>query len=341
MSKKKDFSKVYISILSIVISLLLGAFLLLITGYNPFDCYYLLFDGAFGNVSRFSETLVKMIPILVMALGISVAFRCNLWNIGGNGQYTIGAITGGSIALYVNLPFFILIPLSFLAAIVGGLIYGLFIGGIKAKLNANEVITTLMMDYIIGYLLSYLIYGPMMDPNGFGFPQTALFSDKLMLIKLIPNTRLHFGLVIALVMVVLVHLFWKSKAGFRALLVGNNPLVAKGCGINTARQIVITMCISASICAIAGWIDAFSIYGRLQDNLPGSLGSTAIVVALLGNLNPIGITFSSLFFAALLVGGSTMQRFSGVPYALISIIQGFLIVSVISGNMIYSRRRNK
>lgn len=339
MSNKKDFSKVYISIISIVFSLLMGAILLLVTGYNPIDCYYLLFDGAFGNVSRFSETLVKMVPILVMALGTSIAFKCNLWNIGGNGQYTIGAIAGGSIALYVHLPFFILIPLSFLAAIVAGIIYGLFIGGIKAKLNANEVITTLMMDYIIAYLLSYLIYGPMMDPDGHGFPQTSLFAEKLMLIKIIPNTRLHFGLIIALIIMVIVYLYWKSKAGFRALLVGNNQLVAKGCGINISKQIVITMCISASISALAGWIDVFSIYGRLQDNLPGSLGTTAIVVALLGNLNPIGITFSSLFFAALLVGGSTMQRFSGVPYALISIIQGFLIVSVISGNMIYARRR--
>ncbi len=337
--RKRNFSSVYISIIALLASLIIGALLLIITGYNPIESYYLLFDGAFGNLKRFSETLVKMIPILIIALGTSVAFKAKLWNIGGNGQYTLGAIAAATVALYVKLPVYIVLPLAFLASILVGTIYGLFIGGIKAKLNANEVITTLMMDYIIAYLLSYLVYGPMMDPDGFGFPQTSLLDDKLMFIKVIGGTRLHFGIFIALLLVIFVYLLWKSKKGFSILLVGDNPLVAKFCGINVSKHIILTMCISASISALAGCIDVFGIFGRLQDNLPGSLGSIAIVVALLGNLNPVGITFASLFFAALVVGGNTMQRFGGVPYALVSIIQGLVIVFVISGNMIYRRRK--
>ncbi|NBK25275.1 MAG: ABC transporter permease, partial [Spirochaetia bacterium] len=222
--------KAFPSFFSVAAALILGALVLILSGFNPLSSYQTLFLGAFGSPYALSETLVKMIPILIISLGTSVAFRSKLWNIGGNGQYTMGAIVSVLICVYSNLPPLLVLILSLLGAIATGMLYGAFIGLMKAKLNANEVITTLMFDYIVAYFLSYLVYGPLMDPLGHGFPQSRLVSKSLMFPKLISGTRLHAGLFIALIMVVLLIGFWKSKQGFTLRLVGENRRVAQVCG---------------------------------------------------------------------------------------------------------------
>jgi simple sugar transport system permease protein len=321
------------SLISILLACLVSSIILLLSGHDPIEAFTSLAVGAFGNSYRFSETLVKAIPITVIALGTSVAFKAQLWNIGGNSQYTIGAIVAVAVSIYLDLPPVFLVVLSFLAALAAGLVFGAFLGAMKARLNVNEVITTLMFDYIIAFLLSWLVYGPMMDPEGFGFPQTALIPKAVMFTKLIANSRLHGGLFVALLLVVFLFLFWKTPQGFSITMVGQSRTVAKASGVKVSKTIIITMALSAGFAAMAGWIDALGIHGRLQDNLAGSLGSVAIVVALLGRLHPIGIAVSALFFSALIVGGNTMQRFVGVPFSLVTIIQGLVIIFVICSNM--------
>lgn len=333
-------TQIWPSVMAILLALLVSGLLLLATGHNPLNAFGTLFRGAFGNVNRFAETLVKTIPILIIALGTSVAFKCKLWNIGGNGQYTIGAIAAVAVAVYVPIPYIFRIPLSFLASVSAGVILGGLIGWLRARMNANEVITTLMINYIVMYMLSWLVNSPMIDPEGFGFPQTKLVPEQMRLSVLIPGTRLHMGLLIAVVLVLVGIVFWKSKPGFRISLTGESTEVAKASGINVEKHIILTMMISAAIPAIAGWVDVFGIHGRLQENLPGELGTIAVVVALLGGLNPIGITFSALFFSALVVGGSSMQRFEGVPYSLVGIIQGLIIIFVIC-RVVYEEYKEK
>jgi len=325
--------KAYPSLFSVTDDLSIGALVLVLSGFNPITSYQTLFLGAFGSPYALSETLVKMIPILIISLGTSVAFRSKLWNIGGNGQYTIGAIVSVIICVYTNLPPVLVLPLSLLGAIAAGLLYGALIGLMKAKLNANEVITTLMFDYIVAYFLSYLVYGPLMDPLGHGFPQSRLVSKSLLFPKLISGTRLHAGLFFALLMVFLLTWFWRSKQGFTLRLVGENRRVAQVCGVHVDLQIILALGISAGFAALAGWVDVLGIHGRLQDNLPGSLGSIATVVALLGGLHPVGILFSSLLFSALVVGGASMQRFCGVPASMVTIIQALVIIFVISSSL--------
>ncbi len=321
------------SLISVLLACVVTTFILLLGGYSPVAAFTNLFAGAFGNPYRLSETFVKAIPIAVIALGTSVAFRAQLWNIGGNSQYTVGAIVAVAVNIYLDLPPLLLFLLSFLAALLAGLLFGSLLGLMKAKLNANEVITTLMFDYIVAFLLSWLVYGPMMDPEGGGFPQTALIPDAVMFHKLLAGTRLHTGLFVALVLVILLYLFWKTPQGLTINMVGHSKSVAKASGINVSKTIVFTMALSAAFAALAGWIDALGIHGRLQDNLPGTLGSVAIVVALLGRLHPIGIAFSAIFFSALMVGGNTMQRFAGIPFSLVTIIQGLVIIFVICGSV--------
>lgn len=327
-------------IVSILLAFLVGALILLMSGFDPIESYISLFNGAFGSTYGFSETLVKMIPILCIALGTSVAFKSQLWNIGGNGQYTLGCISTVIVCVYMPGPIWFKLIVSFILAIIVGMIFGGLLGLAKAKLNANEVITTLMFDYIIGFLLSFLVYGPLMDPEGHNFPQSKLIEKDVLFTKLLAGTRLHSGLFIALLLVVFLFLFWKTKEGFRIKMIGANPNVAKLSGISVDKQIMITMGISCAFAAVAGYIDVLGIHGRLQDNISGSLGSVAIVVALLGNLNPIGIVFSAFFFSALSVGGQCMQRYMGVPYSLVTVIQALVIVFVVASNVIFENRRN-
>lgn len=327
---RESASDLWPSLLSVIFAFVICAILLKVTGHHPLHAYQTLIKGAFGNKNRIAETLVKATPLMVMALGTSVAFRCQIWNIGGNGQYTVGAIASIAVALYLRLSPVLLLPLTLAAAVISGGLLGAFVGFLKAKLNANEVITTLMLNYIILYMLAWLVKGPMIDPEGFGFPQTPLISDSLKFPILIPRTRLHAGLLIAILLVVGVVLFWRSKLGFRISMVGESQHAARYCGIRVSRNVVITMIISSGLAAIAGWIDVFGLHYRLMEDLAGGYGSMAIVIALLGQLNPVGIAFSSVFFAALVMGGSTMQRFEGIPYSLVEIIQGLVIIFVIS-----------
>ncbi len=333
------FKSIIPAILSIILAFIVGALILLLSKFDPIESYKSLFNGAFGSSYGFSETLVKMIPILTIALGTSVAFKAQLWNIGGNGQYTLGCITTVIVCVYLPGPTWLKLLLALIFSILSGLIFGSLLGLAKAKLNANEVITTLMFDYIIAFFLSYLVYGPLMDPEGHNFPQSKLIEKDVLFNKLITGTRIHTGLFITLSLVILLFLFWKTKEGFRIKMIGANPNVAKLSGISVNLQIMLTMGISCAFAAIAGYIDVLGIHGRLQDNISGSLGSVAIVVALLGNLNPIGIVFSAFFFSALTVGGQCMQRYIGVPYSLVTIIQALVIIFVVASNIIVENRR--
>ncbi|HHW07718.1 MAG TPA: ABC transporter permease [Clostridia bacterium] len=328
------------ALIAIVLALLVGAVLLLIAGNNPVEAYRSLFNGAFGSSHRFAETVVKAIPLAVLGLGISVAFRANIWNIGGDGQFTLGAIFAMAAALYLPLPVPLLLPVTLLAAFAGGALWGGLAGYLKARFNANEVITTLMMNYVALYLLEWLVKGPMIDPNGHGFPQTELLAESLRLPVLLAGTRLHAGVVVALILAVAGYFFWKTVLGFKIQLVGESPKVAEYSGINVPRITVITMVISAGLAGLAGWTEVFGIHYRLLENISGSYGNLAIVVALLAGLNPLGILVSAFFFAALVTGGNTMQRMVGVPFSLVYIIQGLVIIFVIS-RVILTKWREK
>jgi simple sugar transport system permease protein len=271
-----------------------------------------------------------------MALGTAIAFKSKIWNIGGNGQFIVGSIFSLYIALNFKLPTLIMLPLSMFMGFVGGALWGGIAGYLKAKYNANEVITTLMLNYIAVYLLAWLVRGPMMDPAGFGFPQTPLIDKSIRFSILLAGTRLHSGFIIAVIIVLLCWILWRSTLGFRMELIGESHEVAAYSGINVEKTTLFTMLISGGLAGLAGWNEVFGLHYRLLDDIAGNYGSMAIVIALLGGLHPIGIFVSGFFFSALLVGGGTMQRMSGIPLSLVDIIQGTVIIFVISRAAIFS-----
>ena len=314
----------------VLIALLIGGVLVMISGNSMLEAYGSLISGAFGSKQRISELFVKLVPVMIMALGVSIAYRAQLWNIGATGQFLMGSIAACAVGLYVKLPVVLLAPLTMLAAIVAAGGWALLAGFLKNKFNANEVITTLMLNYIANYFLEFLVYGPMMDPAG-QLPQSAVLSENLRLPAIFSGLRVHYGLLIMLAVLVFVVFLWKSAAGYRINLIGQGERVATYAGVSVNRTVLLTMFLSGAICGVAGWIETFGLQFRIMENLAGSYGNIATVVALLGALNPFGIAASSFFFSILLVGGASMQRMTNVPYSIVDVIQGLIIIFVIAG----------
>jgi simple sugar transport system permease protein len=322
----------FASIIVVLAALLVGAVLILVSGYDPIAAYLSLLNGAFGGMGHFSETLVKAIPLLLMGLAMSIAFKNSFWNIGGDGQFIAGAVFATWTALnFPYLPSAILAIFCFTAGFVGGAVWCLIAGILKVRFKINEVISTLMLNYIASYGLMYLIRGPMKDRSseiatGQVFPQTALIPEKLFLSILIERTRLHAGIFVVAAVFILVWLIWRSRIGFEIELSGANKEAAQYAGINVHRIIILTSILSGGLAGLVGWSEVFGIYHRLLDAITSGYGFLGIVTAILGGLQPLGILVSSLLFSALTVGGNAMERATGVTSSVVSVIIGLIII---------------
>jgi len=318
------------AVITIFLALFVGGILISFSGNDPIETYQVLLKGAFGSKLRISETFVKMIPLTLIALGTSIAYKSQLWNIGGDGQFIMGAIAATAVGLYIKLPAPIVLVLSFAIAMVCGGLWAGLAGWLRTRFQANEVITTLMLNYIATYFLAFMVYGPMQDKSGYDFPQSDVLADALHLPLLAEGLRVHVGVFIAAAAVVLVFFFWKSTQGFRTDLIGQGSLISRYAGINVSRTVIITMILSGAMAGAAGWTEIYGVQYRLLEGVSSGYGNLAIVIALLGGLDPIGICVASFFFSALLVGGAVMQRMTEVPYAVVDVIQGLIIVFVIT-----------
>lgn len=326
----KNINQLLLALGTIILALLVGAIIISFSGNSPLEAYFSMFNGAFGSKQRFMEVLVKMIPLVIMALGTSVAFKANLWNIGGDGQFIIGSVFALFINIYSGLPPVLGIPLSIIAAMVGGGLWAGLAGWLKVKFNANEVITTLMFNYIAVHFLSFLVYGPMMDPEGANMPQSKIIPEEFRLPLFESGNRLHFGIFISLIIVIVMIYFWKSTIGFKISLLGQGEKVSTYSGVSVKKMIIVTMIISGLLSGIAGWTEIYGVQYRLLEGITSGYGSIAIVIALMGGLNPIGILVSGFFFSALLVGGATMQRMTEIPFSIVDIVQGLIIIFIIA-----------
>lgn len=331
-------------------ALMLGAVMLMFLGVNPIQAYRALWDGAFGSWNAVAETLVKATPLLLVALGICIAFRGDVVNIGGEGQMIVGAILATWIGLtFTNLPGWLVISLAILAGFVGGALWGGIPGVLKAYFNVNEILSTVMMNAIAVQLMNYLLRGPMIDPAqaevASKIPQTAPLLDVFRLPRLVP-TRLHLGALLAVVLAVLVYiLLWRTTLGYRIRAVGQNPYAARYAGIRVQRYTVLALLLSGAFAGLAGAIQVYGVNYRMitdgsASGFTGSAGFNGIVAALFGQLHPLWSIPASILFGALLVGANKMQRVVQVPSALIIALNGLVVVFVVSSE-IWGRRRQR
>lgn len=317
-------------VLGALVGLSIGALLILLTGSNPIDAYWVMFKGAFGGVRQITETLLKTTPILLIGLGMTVAFRARVWNIGGEGQYFMGALLGGLIALYwTGLPQPLLWLVILLAGALGGMLWALIPAVFKIRFGMSEIISTLMLNYIATLLMMYLTRGPLQEPGGV-LPVSAKFAAITML-PVFPGTRVHLGVFLAFILAPVIYvLLWKTPLGFRLRAVGSRASVAQYAGINVNRAILTALLISGGLAGIAGITEVLMIHTRLKGTISGGYGFSAILVALLGRMNPFGVVLASIFFAALIIGAETMHVLSGVPPELADAIQAVIVLSVLA-----------
>jgi simple sugar transport system permease protein len=320
-------------LIAFLIALAINGVLLLSIGISPLAAYRAIYQGSLGSSYARVETLVKMAPLLLAGLGIVVAFRSRLFNIGAEGQLYMGAIFSAGAALFIGpFPPWIHIPLMVLAGIVGGALWALIPAVLTARFKVSETIVTLLLNYVAIEVVSYLVNGPWKDPQAVE-PYTARFHPTATLPIVLPQTRLHAGILIALFAVAGVYFLMNHTViGYRLRVAGANPEAARYGGISISRTIVVSLLLSGALAGLAGVGEVGGIWHRLMMDISPGYGYTAIVIALLGRLQPVGTLFSSFLFAALVVGADSMQRTVGAPAAAVLIVQALVILGVLASD---------
>jgi simple sugar transport system permease protein len=336
VSKPSVAAQVIVPVASILAALLVGSVIMLFAGESPITVYREMFEGAFGSYYRRSETLVKMIPLLLTGLGVAVAFRMQLWNIGAEGQFYFGAIFATWVALY-GLPDagpWVVIPAMMIAGMAGGALWAGIPGALRGYLGVNETITSLMLNYVAILFASWLVHGPWKNPVGFGFPGTVVFAPATYL-PTWGTTRVHLGLVFGMVAAfILFFVLQRTRWGYEISIAGNSERVARYAGMATARNIVIVMLVSGALAGLAGMAELAGIGHSLQRELSPGYGYTAIIVAWLGRLNPFGIILVSFLLAGLMVGGEQIQLSLGLPSAIAPMLQGIILFFLLGGDLL-------
>src|SRR5271157_1008755 len=328
---------------AVVIALLIGAIMLVFLKADPIAAYAALIDGAVGSTFGLTQTLVKATPLLLVGLGICIAFRANVINIGGEGQIIAGAIMATWFPLtFHTWPGWLLIPATLVMGFLAGAAWGFIPGILKARLRVNEILSTIMMNSIAQQLMNLLLQGPLMDPAGIAartyLPQSAELPTQVWLPILVPTTLLHAGAILAAVLAVLVYLFlWRTTIGYRLRAVGLNPDASRYSGINVPFHQALSMTLAGGFAGLAGVVEVIGVQHRLLEGLTSGYGFTGIVAALLGSLHPLGLIPASILFGGLLVGGNTMQQAVQVPSALVGALLG-LVVLFVSGSALWQRR---
>lgn len=320
-----------------LLALMLSGILIALSGANPLEAYQVLVLGAFGGSRQITETILKATPLLLIALGLTIAFRARVWNIGAEGQYHIGALLGSIVALTLpNLPAIFLIPLMLLAGMVGGLLWSGLAGLLHLKRGVNLIICTLMLNYIGILMVQYAARVPLRDPDGF-LPESAKFVEAAQIPRLF-SSRLHLGVLVAFGLVGVVSvLLWRTSLGFRLRAVGAKISVARSMGINTSQHILTALLFSGALAGLAGVIEVSYTYTRLKPNISDGYGFTAILVALLGQMKPLGVCTAAVLFSGLVVGAQTLNVTLQIPAAVAGVLQALLVLGVLAGQAIAQR----
>jgi len=327
-------------ILAIVLTGLTAGVIFALMGRPPGLTVYTLLVSPLLQQDGLAALVVKAAPLIMMGAGLSLAYRANLWNIGTEGQFTLGAICGGGVALVLpDAPAWVVFPAMMTAGLAGGMAAGGLVAWLRVRFNANEILTSLMLTYIMQYLLLYLVTGPWRDPMGFGFPQTAMFSDDAAAPKLIADSNVHLGVALApLIAVALWVLLERSVLGFQFRVLGQAPRAARFAGFSETRLVWVALLVSGGLAGFAGLFEVSGTMGQLTTTISPGYGFTAIIVAFLGRLNPLGAIPAGLLLALTYLGGDAAQINLGLPNAVAGIFQGILLFFLLGCDVLLLHR---
>lgn len=335
-------------LIALALTVGLAALLFAALGKDPVRGLAIFFVEPLNGQRAVSEVLLKATPLILCALGLAVCYRSNVWNIGAEGQFLLGAIAAGGMALWLGNQGFsgprgVYAPVVLLAGVVGGMAWAAITALLRDRFNASEILVSLMLVYVAQQLLNYLVFGPWKDPGGFNFPQTKTFDASTWLPALMPRMRLHWGVVVALVLVVVFWLFlFRSYRGFQLQVGGLAPAAARYAGFSARRTLWTALLMSGGMAGLAGAMEAAGPLRQLTPHVSTGYGFTAIIVCFVGRLHPVGIVLSGVLLSMLLIGGELGQSRLGLPNALTGVFQGLLLFLLLAcDTLIHYRVRRR
>jgi general nucleoside transport system permease protein len=327
-------------VFAVALTLISGVLLFALLGKDPLRAMQLIFITPLTSVRGWAELTVKATPLVLIATGLALGFRAGIWNIGAEGQFALGAITGGSVALYVYPQGGLwLLPAMSIAGILGGMAWAAIPALLKTRFNANEILVSLMLVYVGVLLLSLLVHGPLRDPQSFNFPESRLFQPSALLPGLISGTRAHIGFLVALLAVAGAYVLMAHHIiGFEIKVLGEAPAAARFAGYSESRLTWFCFLLSGGLSGLAGLFEAAGPVGQLVPALPSGYGFTAIIVAFLGRLHPIGILAAGLLLGLTYIGGEMAQVAMSLPSATTAVFQGLLLFYLLATDVLITHR---
>jgi simple sugar transport system permease protein len=334
----RRFEKIFlflVPVLAVAMAMALISIFITAMGASPLEAYSALIGGALGDLQDIATSMNRAAPYIIVGLGVAIGFRGGIFNIGGEGQIMAGGILASIVAIYIKgIPPYIHIPLSLLAGFIGGVIWGFIPGYFFAKSGTNMIITTIMMNEIAFGVLSALVKGPLQEPPGF-FDQTYMIEESAFLPFILPGTRLHAGIAIAVMAAVVLYiLLFRTSFGYQIRTIGENVIAAKHAGMKVFTKQIQIMIISSGLAGLAGTVEILGAQHRLRPLFLQNYGYEALAVAILGQSNPFGVIISGLLFGVLKTGAGSMQRATNLPMSLIDILSGIIIVFVVASGIL-------
>ncbi|MCB5160587.1 ABC transporter permease [Marinomonas algarum] len=327
-------------LLAIVLTLIFGGILFSAIGKSPVQALQVLLIAPLADSYNIGEMFVKMGPLLLCAVGLSLCYRANMWNIGAEGQLLAGALGGSAMALYfVESESIFALPITLLAGVVSGMVWAAIPTFLKLRFNSNLILTTIMFNYIALYLLIWAVHGPLRDPQGYGFPESAMFSDATLLPTIFESSRTHIGILFALLAgVVGWFILTKTHLGFQIRVFGADEPAARYAGFHGKKLSWFVMLFAGALAGLAGIGETAGPIGQLVPNVSPGYGYSAIIVAYLGRLHPIGAIIAAAFMAVLYMGGDLAQIEMGIPVAVVSMFQGVLLFFLLACDFFINNR---
>jgi simple sugar transport system permease protein len=329
-------------LLATAATLCVGFIVFTALGRNPVAAFDAFFIAPVATRYGIAELLLKASPLMLIGTGLAIGYRANVWNIGAEGQLTLGALAGGGIALAVgeaDVPSALLLPAMFIAGALAGMLWAAIPALLRTRCNANEILTSLMLVYVATLLLSWLVHGPWRDPEGYNFPQSKIFAANALLPILLPETRLNAGFVLALAVVALAWLFVRRHiVGFEMRVAGLSPGAANYAGISWRRNIWLGMLAGGACGGLAGVGEAAGPIGQLLPSMSPGYGFAAIIVAFVGRLHPAGIALASLLMSLLYLGGESAQVNLALPSAVTGLFEGTLLFFLLAADVLVNYR---
>lgn len=319
-------------LLALAVTVIIGIGLFLLLDRDPMRGLSMFFVEPFKTAYGISELAVKATPLMLIGLGLGICYRSNVWNIGAEGQYILGAVAASGIAMLAepDTTHWIVVPIL-LAGVVGGMAWAAIAALLRDRFNAGEILVSLMLVYVAEQVLNYMVSGPWKDPAGYNFPQTITFLDPTQVPRLFKGLRVNIGFLIALVGVVVFWLFqFRIFAGFQMQVGGLAAAAARYAGFSSRRALWTALLISGGMAGLAGALEVAGPTGQLTPYVPAGYGFAAIIVAYVGRLNPIGIAFSSILMSMFYIGGELAQSRMGLPKSLTGVFQGVLLFSLLA-----------